>query len=92
MGVKGLGYYRDEGAVLGGQKAVKNLKEDVKTILEKVKKAVEEEAMRHPAAFPRVLPTSAEKPLGPLGGMEALRDAVARVLLGMSDDFGDMFA
>ena len=48
--------------------------------------------MKHPAAFPRVLPTSAEKPLGPLGGMEALRDAVARVLLGMSDDFGDMFA
>lgn len=60
--------------------------------LEKVKKAVEEEAMKHPAAFPRVLPTSAEKPLGPLGGMDALRAAVARVLLGMSDDFGDMFA
>lgn len=60
--------------------------------LERVKQAVEEEAMKHPAAFPRVLPTSAEKPLGPLGGMAELRDAVARVLLGLGDDFGDMFA
>ena len=60
--------------------------------LAKVQAAVEAEALKHPASFPRVLATSAEKPLGPIGGMMDLRDAVARVLLGMGDDFGDMFA
>ena len=54
--------------------------------------AVEAEALKHPASFPRVLTTSAEKPLGPIGGITELRDAVARVLLGLGDDFGDMFA
>ena len=60
--------------------------------LAKVKAAVEAEALKHPASFPRVLTTSAEKPLGPIGGITELRDAVARVLLGLGDDFGDMFA
>jgi GTP-binding protein len=60
--------------------------------LDKVRKAVEAEALTHPASFPRVLTTSAEKPLGPLGGIMDLREAVARVLLGLGDDFGDMFA
>ena len=60
--------------------------------LDKVKAAVAAEALKHPASFPRVLTTSAEKPLGPIGGMMDLRDAVARVLLGLGDDFGDMFA
>ena len=59
--------------------------------LEKVIKATTDEAMKHPAAFPRVLPTSAEKPLGPMGGIPELREAVSRVLLGLGDDFGDMF-
>ena len=60
--------------------------------LVKVKAAVEAEALKHPASFPRVLTTCAEKPLGPIGGITELRDAVARVLLGLGDDFGDMFA
>ena len=48
--------------------------------LAKVQQAVQAEALKHPASFPRVLTTSSEKPLGEIGGIMELRDAVARVL------------